>query len=254
MLTHPANINTICIPVNTISSFLGNTNCNKIKSMDIGSKIKKARNSKGLSQAALAEACGWGGDGKQGRISHYEKNRREPSLADLRTISTALNIKASSLIDNDEIPSKPTRNTAEAPLIKGFIPLIAWVKAGTWEDAIELYSPSDESAHPTTVNHSKNTFALKVDGDSMTAPVGAPGHSFPHGIIIYVDPDQRADTRAGDYVVAKQLYDNQATFKQLASEEGRPVLKPLNTGGQYVIIRDEFEVIGKVIDAGWGGL
>lgn len=45
------------------------------------------------------------------------------------------------------------------------------------------------------------------------------------------------------------------TFKQLATEEGRPVLMPLNPDRkQYAVIRNEFTIIGRVIDASWGGL
>ncbi|GAB3099818.1 LexA family transcriptional regulator [Pseudomaricurvus hydrocarbonicus] len=144
-------------------------------------------------------------------------------------------------------------NTAPSPQIKGYIPLISWVQAGSWAEAIDLYQPGDaESVHPTTINHGIHTFALRVDGDSMTAPTGAAGHSFPHGMIIYIDPDQEASP--GDYVVARHNGHGHVTFKQYGTEEGRPVLKPLNTNGQYPIIRDEFQIIGKVIDASWGGL
>lgn len=138
--------------------------------------------------------------------------------------------------------------------IKGYIPLISWVQAGQWEEAIDLYEPGyAEQVLPTTVPHSLRTFALRVDGDSMTAAPGAP-ISFPHGMIIYVDPEKRGDVTTGSFVVARQKGANMVTFKQLGSEEGRPVLKPLNTNGQHPIIRDEFEVLGKVIDASWGGL
>lgn len=155
----------------------------------------------------------------------------------------------------DTSTAMPASNVSPGPEIKGWIPLISFTAAGNWEEIIDLYEPGDaESVHPTTVPHSIHTFALRVDGDSMTPPSGTPGYSFPHGMIIYVDPDLRGDVVTGDYVVARHGDDDRATFKQLATEEGRPILKPLNPSDKYPIIRDEFEIIGKVIDATWGGL
>lgn len=52
----------------------------------VGSRIKEARVSKGLTQQQLADELGWAG---QNRISNYEKGR-EPSLADLKLIAAAL--------------------------------------------------------------------------------------------------------------------------------------------------------------------
>lgn len=138
--------------------------------------------------------------------------------------------------------------------IRGYIPLISWIRAGEWDDTVDPYEIGDcEKVCPTTVPHSMATFALRVDGDSMTAPIGA-RRSFPHGMIIYVDPEKKTPNN-GDFVVARKLGTQTATFKQLTTDEGRPVLKPLNPDrSAYPIIRDEFEIIGKVIDASWGGL
>lgn len=143
-------------------------------------------------------------------------------------------------------------NTAPVQ-IRGWVPLISYVQAGNWSETIDIYEPGyGEKVLPTTVPHSQHTFALRVEGASMTRPAGMAGPSFPDGIIIYVDPDKEA--RIKDYVVAR-FNVNQATFKQLMLEEGRPVLVPLNPDrNAFPIIREEFEIIGKVIDASWGGL
>lgn len=137
--------------------------------------------------------------------------------------------------------------------IRGWVPLISYVQAGQWSEAMDIYEPGyGEKLSPTTVPHSKSTFALRVEGRSMTRPEGAHGPSFPHGMIIYVDPER--DCAPGDYVIAR-FNDNHATFKQLSLEEGRPVLVPLNPDSkQYPVIRDEFEIIGRVIDGAWGGI
>ncbi len=56
--------------------------------MTIGSRIKAARKAKKLSQPELADLCGWGLN--QGRISHYEKGRRQVSIPDAVIIAAAL--------------------------------------------------------------------------------------------------------------------------------------------------------------------
>jgi len=156
--------------------------------------------------------------------------------------------KAREILSSDDGRS----NTTPAN-IQGWIPLISYVQAGEWSEAIDLYEPGyGEKVMPTTVPHSNSTFALRVEGRSMTLPEGVTGISFPHGMIIYVDPEMEA--RSGDFVVARHG-ENHVTFKKLMMEEGRPVLMPLNPDSkQYPVIRCEFEIIGKVIDGSWGGI
>lgn len=138
--------------------------------------------------------------------------------------------------------------------IKGWIPLISYVEAGRWSETVDIYEPGyAEKVVPTAVNHSIHTFALRVEGHSMTLPAEIPGRSFPEGMIIYVDPMQ--ECVIGDFVVARLSGTQDATFKKLGQEEGRPILIPLNPNRtEYPIYRSEFEIIGRVIDASWGGL
>lgn len=133
------------------------------------------------------------------------------------------------------------------------VPLISYVQAGEWSEAIDLYEPGyAENFISTTHTHSKLAFALRVEGHSMTLPPDIEGRSFPPGMIIQVDPEKPWKT--GDFVVARHD-GNKVTFKRLSSEEGRPVLTALNPDrDRYPVIRDEFEVIGRVFAAGWEGL
>lgn len=235
---------------------------------ELGTAIETALKRKGVSKAQMARdfgvkppsVSGWVENGRIAKerlpdLFQYFEDVVPPEHWGIKKDSTADMVLYINGQERTSLWLKQPNETSNvsAAQIRGYIPLISWVQAGTWEEAIDLYQPGDaESIHHTTVPHSLNTFALRVDGDSMTAPPGAPGHSFPHGMIIYVDPNQEA--LPGDYVVAKHNGHGHVTFKRYATEEGRPVLKPLNTNGQYPIIRDEFEIIGKVIDASWGGL
>lgn len=69
----------------------------------LGQRIKRHRKAAGLSQAALATACGWK---SQSRVGNYETDTREPSLADLRLIANAIGVDESEII-LDYKPSAP---------------------------------------------------------------------------------------------------------------------------------------------------
>lgn len=137
------------------------------------------------------------------------------------------------------------RNTAPGPDIRGHVPLISWVQAGAWSEAVDLYAPGDaEDWVACAASHGPRTFALRVHGDSMTSPHGL---SVPAGNLIYVDPDQRGHVSSGSLVVARLCGSDEVTFKRFVRDAGRCFLQPLNP--HYPPIYDEFEIIGLVIGA-----
>lgn len=236
------------------------------------------KSSLGLTQEKVAARLG--GGVTQGAVSHYLNGKNPLNLQAAVVFSQALDIpieafsprlaREQARIAGAQSVGYPTCGVAEpaatfgaiAPvaeglspsIIRGWIPLISWVQAGAWSEAVDLYEPGyAEKVVPTSVRHSEFAFALRVEGDSMTLPEGVHGRSFLHGMVIYVDPRKCANP--GDYVVARSLATGRVTFKKLHLDEGRPILVPLNPDrAEYPIIRDEFEIIGRVIDAGWGGL
>jgi transcriptional regulator with XRE-family HTH domain len=58
----------------------------------LGARLKAARIAADLTQGELGVACGWGADviEAQGRISNYERDLREPTIADLKTMARVL--------------------------------------------------------------------------------------------------------------------------------------------------------------------
>ena len=96
---------------------------------------------------------------------------------------------------------------------------------------------------PCPAPHGRSTFALRVKGDSMTAPYG---RSYPDGCIIYVDPERRSPVN-GDRIVAclVDTGDHEVTFKIYKNEDGRQWLAPLNT--QHPPLFERFTVLGTVI-------
>jgi len=125
----------------------------------------------------------------------------------------------------------------QGPEIKGTVPLISWVQAGHWQDipqedhhhtgnessgrtqAREPHVPyhAGERVH-TTYRARKNTYALRVRGDSMEP-------KFPDGAILIVEPDENPEP--GAFVIVRHN-GGEATFKQLMQDGGTRYLKPLN--------------------------
>lgn len=129
---------------------------------------------------------------------------------------------------------------------KGF-PLISWVSAGQWLEAVEPYKVEEIDEWPETTAHAgKSSFWLTVRGDSMTSPVG---FTVPEGMIILVDPSKEA--QSGKLVVAKLVNDNEATFKMYIEDAGRRFLKPLNPQYPMTEINGNCQIIGTVVDVKW---
>ncbi|AMO48856.1 regulator [Enterobacter sp. FY-07] len=64
----------------------------------IALRLKQIREQKGISQAKLAELCGW----VQSRIGNYEAGRRNIGVDDAMTISNALGISPAELIFGED--------------------------------------------------------------------------------------------------------------------------------------------------------
>ncbi|MFT3815447.1 MAG: S24 family peptidase [Acidovorax sp.] len=138
----------------------------------------------------------------------------------------------------------PQGNVSTGPDLRSKVPLISWVRAREWCEASDPFQPSDaERWLDCPVSHSNGTFALRVRGDSMTAPSGA-GRTYPEGCIIFVDPERLAPVN-GDRVVACLEGSHEVTFKVYKNEDGRQWLMPLNP--QHEPIREPFRVLGTVL-------
>lgn len=61
----------------------------------LGQRIKRLRKAAKMSQAQLAEACGWK---SQSRVGNYEAGTREPMLADIAEIAKALGVDESEIL------------------------------------------------------------------------------------------------------------------------------------------------------------
>ena len=203
--------------------------------------MKQAREAAGLTQPQLAKKAGV----SPGTIGNIESGTRKQPR-ELLAIAAALRVTPTWL-QSGTPPMRPS-NIEEAPSTRGLVPLISWVQAGAWCEVTEVreQAPSyhDNPTYlPCPAPHGRSTFALRVKGDSMTAPYG---RSYPDGCIIYVDPERRSPVN-GDRIVAclMDAGDHEVTFKIYKNEDGRQWLAPLNT--QHPPLFERFTVLGTVI-------
>lgn len=208
----------------------------------LATRLKNARKAAKLTQEQLQELSGV----PQSVISKTERGeRRNPE--GLLELAKALKVDAYWLKTGEE--ATPSNQENITPVNnRGSVPLISWVAAGNFREIHDMFEPgeAEEWVEVSETQFGKNSFALRVSGDSMTSPY--PGElSFPDGCILIVDPARA--TTAGDFVIAKDVVTKQATFKKLAHDGGRWFLKPLNPTYPTIEIDDpDLRVIGRVVE------
>lgn len=228
---------------------------------EYGKRLKTARKHAKLTQMQLSEKTGI----PQSTISTAENLGN--GSADTTIYATAcgvnahwlatgegemtwLNIQPGALahITREHGPMPDTPNVTELDPQRTRVPLISWIQAGELSDVVDLFHPGEAVQWEDALKSKpgRSSYALMVEGDSMVSATGA--HSFPPGTVLIVDPER--GTNAGDYVIAKDVQTQKATFKQLTTDGSRWYLKPLNPQYPTIEIDDPaMRVIGRVIEA-----
>lgn len=203
--------------------------------MAFGDNIKRLRAKAGITQRSLAKKL----DLSQSAIQRWENNEGLPQAGRIAEIADVLGVTQTELLDLES-------ELGDTGRPGGRVPLISWVQAGHWAEAVDLFQPgvADEWI-PVTKTPGPNAFALTVSGDSMVSPYGS--HSYPHGTIIVVDPSVVATP--GRRVVAKLIDggEHQVTFKELQADAGRYFLKPLNPQYPTIEVDKRCEIVGTVV-------
>jgi SOS-response transcriptional repressor LexA len=197
----------------------------------IGDRIKTERKAKQLTQEELGKLVGVG----KSSVSQWESGLTKNLIGhNLTRVASALSVTENWLVTGSGAKYPPgihatlsvypseiaiESNVSHGPTIHGKVPLISWVQAGHALEVVDLLHPGDGFEWiDTTCQIKAHTYALRVQGDSMTP-------DFPDGCIIVVEPE--LDPLPGDYVIAKNG-DDEATFKQLIKDGADYYLKPLN--------------------------
>lgn len=211
----------------------------------LAERIKSARIHAKLTQKALAQKAGV----EQPVISQLETGKNLQS-AHLPKIAHACGVSAIWLSENigQMINSAATEsNVGESrqPVESYRYPVISWVAAGAWAEAIEPYPAGFSDRYEFSEYDSKGAaFWLEVKGDSMTSPVG---QSITEGTLILVDTE--AEAAPGKLVIAKLPDSNEATFKKLVNDGGKLFLKPLNPAWRIEPFTEDCRIVGVVVRA-----
>lgn len=199
--------------------------------MELKDWIRSARKMAGLTQVKLGETLGV----TKGNVSAWEKGRHEASYAQLQQIAKLAHIPLPggeykhALPSSDAPISAPKirviertyedlgdsispddpksgyKNVLPALRDQRHIPIISYAQAGKMTEVVDPFSLGDgfETIQPT-VECSKHSFALRLDGDSMEP-------RFHHGDVVIIDPERAP--KPGNFVVAING-NEETTFKK----------------------------------------
>lgn len=221
----------------------------------IGEVVRRVRKIRNLRQRDVTD----GMDGYDtGNLSRFERGAQHISELKLRQIAVILEVPLSvlyalaeyehdfSALEFEQLLKSEEKNYTPEFLKGGVethrrLPLISWVQAGTW---VEM--PSDvshvEEWWDTAALVGERAFALRVRGDSMVNPYGAP--SIPEGSVVIVDPDTAPLN--GSIIVAALDETNEATLKKLVIDGPNTYLKPLNPSYRAIEVDKACRVLGVV--------
>jgi SOS-response transcriptional repressor LexA len=211
--------------------------------MKMNERIRARRKELKLTQAVLAKLIGV----NRVTVTGWESGDYEPGGSNLQGLAAALKTNPQWIItgqgdpDCDEILYKPTEKFGVKK-----IPILSWVQAGEWTESGAPITEDDISEWIfTTANLSDEGFALRVRGDSMTNPNGAP--SIPEGSFVVVDPDYGSPQEVyGKIVVAQIVGSAEATLKKFVIDGPLKYLVPLNPNYRVMEVNGNCKIVGVV--------
>lgn len=122
------------------------------------------------------------------------------------------------------------------------LPVVGLVQAGEFTASEDGEYPAGAADEYIYSDHKgRNLFAVRVKNDSMEP-------EFKEGDLLIVNPN--LEPRSGDYVIAKLVNENEATFKRLVLHDDLIILRPLNPRYQDIVLSDPGRValVGKVVE------
>lgn len=212
-----------------------------------GERLTKARQYRGLNQKQLADATGITKSAINQTESGLTKGLRHDNH--LRACS-ALGIRPEWLSMSKEpmlvYQAKESglayhSNVNPGRGVLGRVPLISWVQAGEFREAVDPYVLGGAEEWVAASDPLSSTaYALRVRGASMEP-------AFFEGEKIIIDP--KVDYVPGDYVIARRLSDNFVTLKKLGLEGDTYFLRAINPDWPEPILKinQDWQVCGVVI-------
>ncbi len=125
-------------------------------------------------------------------------------------------------------------------------PLLTWVVAGSaTESSVSHPAGIADEWLTSTENAGPHGYWLAVKGKSMTSDTPP---SFPEGTPILIKPEG-FDLVSGKFYIARHTGTGEHTFKQYVQDAGVGYLVPLNPDYHTVVLDDDWEIVGRAIDA-----
>lgn len=203
----------------------------------LGAVVKATREKKQMNQRELSKLSGYAPN----NLSRFESGQQRPSDTILEKIAQALDTTISALYIQAE--SDAGSNVSPAPDLVELVPLLGYTTAGAFRHVRELEPHEIEEWFPTVKRLNGHGFALRIEGDSMTA---THGRSIPDGAIAVFNANNR-NPENGDLVLAKISGADEITFKKYVTDAGKSWLMPLNT--TYPPIHEKFKVLAVYVHA-----
>lgn len=216
----------------------------------LGQAIKARRAALKLTQPMLAEQLT---SLDQSAISRIESGKQGLTLDSLEELARALGTRPGVLqLEADAIADEADGNREDATayqLTQAFgvrhVPLISWVEAGSFSEAVDSYARgTGVQMVQTSVKVGRLAYALRVHGQSMNNPRDDT-RSFPEGSIIIVDPHR--EFSRGSLIIARLENEKEVTFKQYMEEGPDKFLLPLNPQFPAIPINRPMQFCGVVV-------
>ncbi|MBV9576552.1 MAG: helix-turn-helix domain-containing protein [Gammaproteobacteria bacterium] len=192
-------------------------------------RIKSRMKELGMTQEELASKMGI----TRGAVTHYLAGRRVPPLKQFQKLASILKADPAWLQFGtaNEMAAKKIIEKKEKTIAKLPVPILSWEQAAEFMNVAKMRHDEIKELIPHFCTDKSRWYALRIKGDSMTAPLGQ-HKNFHENDIIIVDPDREA--KHNDFVIALLAKAKEVTFKQYVVDGGVQYLKPLNP--QYPII------------------
>ena len=209
-------------------------------------RIAKAIAASGNRKSEIAADCGVSASAVTQWVSGESKSMKPENIYALAK-ATGFHAKWLAIGEGPEQEGHPEANVRPVaqPNMTYRYPVISWVAAGAWAEAVEPFPPGFSDRYELSDYQAKGpAFWLEVKGDSMTSPIG---QTIAEGTLILVDTE--ADAFHGKLVIAKLGNSNEATFKKLVEDGGRKYLKPLNPAYPTEVCTEDCRIVGVVVRA-----
>lgn len=189
----------------------------------VGQRIRARRKQLKYTQAQIAKLSGV----TRSALTQWELDKTNIMGDKLLALANALSVTPKWILTGEEPDAKTTVRFTEEERFMRKLPLITYAQAAQWDALSKDMDAIKTDEWPvTTMQLGPRSFALKMQGDSMTNPAGYP--SIPEGSLIFIDPD--AEIEDGKIVVAKSDKSDTVAIKKLVLDFEDITLRSLNTG------------------------